>query len=407
MTRAKQHRWFLRFSQVASRLTVPLFLVGMLTAVWLGRQYASELDLSLFWGFGGCAVVGAYLIARRPYHVVSWILAAIGLLAGIGPAAEAYAAYTMTSSGVPSSLVVFGLWMNGWYWYLLLALIMFYLPLFFPDGHLPSRRWRLVLFTGTAGTAGIVLLSMFADTLVGQSAEYQVDNPIGIATVPPGENHLLFAPLSFLFAVGVLGSAASVVVRFLRSQGVERQQFKWFLFAVALVSSVPLLDILSLLNYVPELGQDLILSLGLGALPTSIAVAILRYRLYDIDFVIRKTLLYASLTAVLALVFFGSVTLLQTAFSTVSGRQSSLATVLSTLAIAALFNPLRQRFQNLIDRRFYRRKYNAQQVLAAFAKIARNEMAMETLGNEMQWVVKETMQPSHVSLWLSPVRGHE
>lgn len=193
----------------------------------------------------------------------------------------------------------------------------------------------------------------------------------------------------------------------------ERQQTKWVVSGLV-VALVGVFSVVGMGLTFPSASQPLLrlvayplITLSFLAIPLSLAVAILRYRLWDIDFFIRKTLLYVLLTTVLVLIYLGSVTVLQSIVSAVSGQQSALATVLSTLAIATLFNPLRQRIQNLIDCRFYRRKYDVQQVLNIFAQTVRDEVALETLGHELLRVVEETMQPAHATLWLRPMRESE
>lgn len=215
--------------------------------------------------------------------------------------------------------------------------------------------------------------------------------------------------LWFFFPVWALAGPTAQIYRYRRlSTGVQRQQIKWvivglcagimgFLFIV-LISGI--LNIKEGENAFIEVAINIGTYICISLIPISIGLGVLRYRLWDIDVIIRKTLVYTLLSAVLALVYFGSVTLLQSAVSAVSGQQSAVATVLSTLLIAALFTPLRRRVQNWIDRRFYRQKYDAQQVLAAFAVTARDETNLENLTKELQRVVGETMQPEEVGVWL-------
>jgi hypothetical protein len=301
----------------------------------------------------------------------------------------------MTARGVPDPLAVIGVWANGIYFYPLLALALICLPLLFPDGRLPSPRWRWLALLVAASIAIPVLAGAFRETLTGQEIPYQIANPIGIAGAPDVEDSaLLFGLLIAGLVIGLTGAVAAVIVRFRRSRGNERQQLKWFLYAVAFY------PLLLLPEQVPVVGE-LVLGFVLLLLPTAVGVAVLRYRLYDIDVVIRKTLVYTVLTVLLALVYFGAVILLQSLFGRLAGvEQSTLAVVISTLAIAALFTPLRRRVQDWIDRRFYRKKYDAQQVLAQFAQTARNETDLDALTAELTRVVQETLQPEHVSIWL-------
>jgi hypothetical protein len=233
----------------------------------------------------------------------------------------------------------------------------------------------------------------------------EVRNPLGLA---PFEGRLLEEGGVgwLLFPASVVLSATSMVVRFRRARGEERQQIKWFALAAAF-AAVGWVAIT--LTYGSEeslvvVGAQLLQLLSFLGIPLAVGIAILKYRLYDIDVVINRTLVYGSLTAALALVYLGGVAATQAIFRTLTGQghQPQLAVVVSTLAIAALFNPLRRRIQGFIDRRFYRRKYDARKTLEAFSAKLRNETDLEALNSELVGVVRETMQPAHVSLWLRP-----
>jgi hypothetical protein len=340
------------------------------------------------------AVVGALLVAKRPDNLVGWIMGAAALIVGVFPASETYAAYVMTTRGRPDALAVFGAWANGWYWYLLLALVFCYLPLLFPDGRLLSRRWLPVAVLPAIGIAGTMALGTLVETFRGQTFDYQIENPIGIEGLANVEDLRVFIVFGGFYAIGAVGAIASLALRFRRSRGTERQQLKWFLFATA-----PTLTIL-LEYYLPEFILSLAFSWLLLGLPAAIGIAVLRYRLYNIDLVINRTLVYAALTISLALVYLGSVAGLQRLLSPAVGEGNQLAVVASTLLIAALFQPLRRRVQSFIDRRFYRRKYDAQRVVADFSERLRDETELETLSEDLASVVGEALQPAHVSVWL-------
>jgi hypothetical protein len=201
-----------------------------------------------------------------------------------------------------------------------------------------------------------------------------------------------------------LACAAALFVRFRRARGVERQQIKWLFFASALFAVVYIPTFFTGSYTTANNIWDTLFVLGILAIPIAIAIAILRYNLYDIDLIIRKTLQYALLTGLLALVYFGSVVLLQSLVENLTGQQSQFVIVLSTLAIAALFNPLRLRIQDFIDRRFFRKKYDAEKMLANFAAIARDEVDMDKLTAALLGVVEETMQPESISLWFKKRR---
>lgn len=240
----------------------------------------------------------------------------------------------------------------------------------------------------------------FSDSLGVANGSWQLQNPIGF--IP--EQLSDFIGLPWVLGLGVLTLLcfASLFVRYRSAGVVERNQIKWLLYASGMFAVV----------YVPALVRgweesntdlfNLLIILTIIMIPVSISIAILRYRLFDIDILIRKTLVYGGLTITLGLVYFGGVILLQSLFEAMSGQGSPLAIVISTILIAALFNPLRKRIQNAIDQRFYRRKYNAEQALADFAATARSETDLEALTAQVEGIVEKTMQPEQVSLWLKP-----
>jgi hypothetical protein len=282
-----------------------------------------------------------------------------------------------------------------------------YLILLFPNGRLPSRRWRpLAWLSG----AVIVLVSVGIALAPGPVEELGgVRNPLGLEGAPWVAYAAVVLPL---LPVCILASAVSLVLRYRRSGGEERQQVKWIAFAASFVGLVALITVVSTLMFAPqsletpgtqpiwlELLQDVEL-LSLAGVPVAVGFAILRHRLYDIDFLINRALVYGPLTILLALVYAGGVGGLQAALRALTGQESTLAVVASTLAIAALFNPLRRRVQALVDRRFYRRKYNAAKTLAAFNARLRDETDLDTLGQDLMGVVRDAIQPEHVSLWL-------
>ncbi len=387
-------------------LVILLYAAGMGANLWLKsrlhlRDEFSLDNVMLFAGFGAFALVGALLVAKRPANLVGWIMATIALMVALFPAGDSYAAYVMTTRGHPDALAVLGAWVQSWYWYVLLALFLIYLPLVFPDGRLPSRRWLPPAILVGVGTLVIVVLGALNDTLTGQDVDYRIDNPIGIEGLAPVESLPIFGVLSAFLGIGILMAVSSVVVRFRRARGIERQQMKWFLYAASLMLTFPVMD------YLPNVLGSVVFNLVVIALPTAIGIAVLRYRLYDIDVVINRTLVYVALTVSLVLVYFGAVVSLQYLFRTLTGGESQLAVVASTLIIAALFNPLRTRVQAIVDRRFYRRKYDAAKTLETFGSRLRNETDLEDLSGHLLNVVRETMQPSHVSLWLKEMSGTE
>jgi hypothetical protein len=405
-------------ARVAGWLTVPLYVAGTCTFFLLERSAGLWSEATpvenvqgvvLDVGFGAFAVVGAILVAKRPTNLIGWIMAAVALMVAIFNAGGVYATYVMLTRGQPDALAVFGAWTANWYWFLMLALALIYLPLLFPDGRLPSRRWLPVAVLAGIAMLGFVLPRALAETLpVNEAPGYRIDNPIGIEGLGPIENlPILGVLLNGVLIVAFVGAAASVVVRLRRSVGVERQQMKWFAYVtVVFVGGSIVASAIGEVTGVRRLEDiSFVLSLvALVGLPIAVGVAILRYRLYDIDLIINRTLVYGSLTALLALVYFGGVATVQAIFRALTGQeqQPQLAIVVSTLVIAALFNSLRRRVQGFIDRRFYRRKYDARKTLEAFSAKLRDETDLDALNAELVGVVRETMQPAHVSLWLRP-----
>jgi MFS family permease len=401
------------FTLVVAWLVVLVYATGILLTIWLEHRLHVRddpllEDALLIAGFGAFAVVGALLVAKRPTNVVGWIMAAVALMVGLGLVGDAYAAYVMTTRSRPDALAVVGAWTQGWSWYLLLSLALIYLPLLFPDGRLPSRRWRPVAVLAGIGTLGMVIPGMLTDTLRGTIVGYKIDNPIGIEGLARVEKLPAYGVLSVLFlGVGVVGAVACLVVRFRRSRGIERQQMKWFVYAATLLLLYFVSILASDFDLLPEIVSGVVLGLALVALPTAIGTAVLKHRLYDIDVIINRTLVYGSLTALLVAVYFGGVATTQAVFRSLTGQeqQPQLAIVASTLVIAALFMPLRRRIQGFIDKRFYRGKYDAAKTLEAFSARLRDETDLDALNAELISVVRETMQPEHVSLWLRPDTG--
>ncbi len=375
------------------------YVAGIAANVWLDRLTAPSgdnpvEDAIVVVGFGMFAVVGALLVARRPGNPIGWILSVASLVV-LAAALEMYAAYAMTTRGRPDWLATFGVWVNSWYWLLFLGLVLVYLPLLFPDGRLPSRRWLPVAVVPGIALVVMVVLGALVDTLSGQDIDYQIENPVGIEGLAHVEDMpLVLGVLGVPLLVGCVGGVAAVAMRLRRSGSVERQQMKWFLYAAAPIPTFPITD------YLPDVVSGLLFGWILIGLPTAIGIAVLRYRLYDIDVVINRTLVYVTLTATLALVYFGGVAGLQRLLSPLTGEGNQLAVVASTLLIAALFGPLRRRVQGFIDRRFYRRKYDARKTLDAFSARLRGASDLDDLGGELLAVVGETVQPSHASLWL-------
>ena len=368
--------------------------VGVPLSVANGRF---EQDSSLLLAFAAFMVVGAVIVAHRPGNAVGWIFSAIGLLTAIGVLATEYAAYaSRTRPGSPPG-VVLAAWYSSWWWYPTLVLVLVFTPLVFPTGRLLSTRWRPVAVAAGVGTAVIITLSALQPTL--QNEDDPVRNPIGLAGIPDPEEGTLGAVLFGLLVVCAAAAAISVVLRFRRSQGVERQQLKWFTYAATLMVLFMLLS-----DYLlPQSGVvDAIYGFVVALVPVAAGVAVLRYRLYDIDRLINRTLVYGLLTALLGLVYAGVVLILGQVFGGVTEDPPGWAVAGATLAVAALFQPARRRIQAVVDRRFNRRKYDAAKTIQAFSTRLRDEIDLDTLSIELLAVVDQTMESTRVSLWLRP-----
>jgi hypothetical protein len=357
-------------------------------------------------------IVGALIASRRPRNPIGWLLLADGLLWMLINMTDYYGIYGVAQPGsVPFPLAVAAL--NEWLWVPAVGMFGTYLLLLFPDGRLPSRRWRpLAWLSG----AVILLLSATLALAPGSLENFgEGRNPFGLE----GHPWLADAALAILplFPLCIFASAVSLIMRYRRSGGETRQQIKWVALAAAFMGALYLAMMgfgfaMTFFAEDPYAGGvapswlENVMLLSFAGVPISVGFAVLKYRLYDIEIIINRALVYGSLTILLAGTYLGSVVSLQYAFRSITGGDSQLAVVASTLAIAALFNPLRRRIQHFMDRRFYRRKYDARKTLEDFSANLRNETNLENLNGDLVGVVRETVQPERVSLWLrEPGRG--
>jgi hypothetical protein len=359
----------------------------------------------------GCPVAAVLILRSQPRNRIGWLLMAIGLVWALcGSAADAYTRFALRtgpealpSAGV-AALMSTLVWVPG------VGLMGTFLLLLFPDGHLPSRRWRPVAWaSGFVITSVTITLALTPGKLeVGDAPNLQ--NPLGWAQAAPVLQSLQ-AGLIPLLPLCVVACATALVLRFRRSHGVERLQLKWLATAAAAVAGIYLLSIAGGVLTGAMFGgreqptwMDALDSLSFLAflcIPAAIGVAVLKHRLYDIDVVINRTLVYGSLTIGLGSVYIGSVLLLQLLLNSFTSG-SDLAVAGSTLAVAALFGPARSRIQTAVDRRFYRSRYDAARTLDEFAVRLRNELDLDAIGSDLSATVEETVRPAHVSLWLRP-----
>jgi hypothetical protein len=375
-----------------------LALALIACAVGFGTLSADVESISFPLATTASAVVGGLVASRRPVNPVGWLFLASATCNALQSATFAYATYGLITS--PGALPFAGAmaWVSEWTEPWGSALLLVVLPFFFPNGRLVSPGWRPVArLVFLASVVGIVLRALMPGVVVFGAS--RVANPMGVEALRP-----------FLEAIGpgmwygsILVAVASLMVRFGRSRGEERQQIKWLAWA-ALAIPVWFLTNAPIEAAVPNLFLVVDAVIVFALIPIAAGVAILRYRLYDIDLLINRTLVYGALTASLALVYFGGVTASQAIFRSFSGQQQQpqLALVVSTLVIAALFAPLRRRIQSFIDRRFYRRKYDAAKTLEAFGSRLRDQTNLDALSNDVVRVAETTVQPAYVSLWLRP-----
>ena len=337
--------------------------------------------------------VGVLVVMHVPVNPLGWMFLAIGLLVAglIGLTGQyAYEGLVQEPGSLPGAL--FTAWVYRWLWFPAVALILL-VPILYPTGRAPGRRWRVVL-NGLIGMVTVItIVIMFYPGPLDDGAPPLPDNPVGIGaleSVPGGD-----AIIGIAFFLLVVSAALAMIVRFRRSRGDERQQMKWMTFAAVFIAAgVIVPDLVG----IKDTG-DVFFAISISMLPIALGIAMLKYRLYDIDRLINRTLVYAALTIVLGAAYVGLVLGGQALFSSFAGG-SNLAIAASTLVVAALFLPVRSRVQHFVDRRFYRRRYDAQRTLEGFGARLREQVDLSALRTELDTVVTETMQPAHSSVWL-------
>jgi hypothetical protein len=355
-------------------------------------------------------VAGIVIATRQPANLIGWILLAIGagwaLLAGV----TGYADYgiRLHPGSLPGADIAAALTLTVWA--PPVGLTGTFLLLLFPDGHLPGRRWRWVAYVGAASTATCVVTALLDPGLLDDSVYGNTQNPMGVESL--GGVVAVLDYVVVVLAATMVASAASLVVRFRRAGQVEREQVKWLAAAAGLSAAIYFVDLCLGVMAGPgpepvwRLMIDNAFVLSLGLIPAAIGIAVLRYRLYEIDVIIRRTLVYTALVGCLALVYLAGVFGIQTAVRSVSGQSGTLAVTVATLVVAAAFQPLRARIQRAVDHRFYRGRYDAARTLEVFSGRLREQVDIETVSGEVLDVVRQTLQPAHASLWLrSPEAG--
>jgi hypothetical protein len=386
------------------RLAVALVVAsGALLAVAIAAEVDAPRDpstpiLGLFSfvvTIAAFAVVGGAIAVRRPGNPIGWLLVAIGLLFATVVASSSVSRWALETGALPRAV---GEWSGvvANIWVVALGLIGTQLPLRLPDGKLPSSRWRWF---------SRVSLLLIAVSLVGMAVQPGRVEGVAGTSNPIGSE--LLKPIATVFLLVIpcfIGGIAALVVRYRGADSHDRVQLRWIAFSGAVflciyIVTLSLSALLGLDEHSTEANtMNAVSEVAFAALPVGIGYAILRHRLYDIDALISRTLGYVLLTATLAGAYLGSVLLLQLVLS----PSSDLAIAGSTLAVAALFRPARARIQRAVDRRFFRRRYDAARTLELFGSRLRDEVDLEALGGELSAVVAHTMQPAHLSLWVRP-----
>jgi hypothetical protein len=388
------------------RAPLPLLLVAILAALLTFSaafvnsfvQPSSEDPLVFSFIFAvlvvGLGAMGSLLAILRPANRIGWLLLAAGILFSIGVVGSTYAAHSVQAAAGSWPLTVLAAWLSSWTFVVALGVVAIYIPLLFPTGRLTSPRWRWLALAGALGLFGGLAQAAFAPGPLSEVT--QIQNPVGIAGAGPVLGAMntissLLAPVVFVLVV------VSVVQRYRRGTSTERDQIKWFLYPAA-VSAVGIGIGLTGMSVV----GDAAWVIGLGAmalLPIAIGIAILRHRLFDIDVIINRTLVYGGLTAVLVGVYVVSVLLLEQLLSPFTA-DSGLAVAASTLGVVALFQPLRRRIQAGVDRRFYRSRYDAARVVSLFTGRLRDQVELTHLTDELSRSISDALQPTSVSVWL-------
>jgi hypothetical protein len=352
-------------------------------------------------------VTGIVIAQRQPANPIGWLLLAIGAGWGLLAGATGYADYGLRlhPGSLPAADVAALITATAWA--PPVGLTGTFLLLLFPGGALPGQRWRWVAYAGSAALAGCIAVGL-DPTLLKDGSYSRTPNPVGIDGLDA-----VFAVLQYsvlVLAVVMILSAASLVVRFRCAGPVEREQVKWLAAAAGVSAGIYFVDLsisVAAGGSGPEPAWRLVLDntfvVSLGLIPIAIGIAVLRYRLYEIDVIIRRTLVYAALVSALALLYFACVFGIQAAVRSVSGQSGTLAVTVSTLLVAAAFQPLRARIQRGVDHRFYRGRYDAARTLESFSGRLREHVEIDAVSGEVLDVVRETLRPAHATLWIRPV----
>ena len=386
-----------------------VYVVGLASMILLSDSLLKDAEgIAFTAAFGAFPAVGLVIMLKRPENPLGWVFCLIGLLAGMGLFSWSYSEYSYYTREEPLPLSLAIAWAGSWFWYPLMGSILILPLLLFPDGLL-SRRWRPVLWLAIAVLVAVTVVTATPKTFVAGENDpgdegLTLENPYGLYEIDAAVDDLPVMQVFWFLLLGLtLLGVLSLILRFRRSSGRERLQMKWFTYAAAIMVTN-----LAIGSFIPTFDSSFvsgtIFVVTIAAFPLTCGIAIVKHQLYEIDVIINRTLVYGGLTTVLVGLYLGTVFVLQQLLSGFT-QESDLAVAGSTLLVAAAFRPLRIRVQGFIDRRFYRGKYDAQQTLENFSSRLRDDVDLHHLSHDLADVVRETMQPAHVSVWLRAARS--
>ena len=385
-------------TRVLASALLALFVGGVIASGALRFYAHSGLEDAVLIPFAAFAFVGWLVAFRRPSNPVGWVFLLVGALTGMGAWTEPLINLALDRGWHFHGVLLFAAWYQIWYWYPLLFLSTAYTVLLFPNG-LPSRRWRPLLVVMTLGLSVITIASALQPTItVGDKPDsVDVPNPIGVGHYKGDiESSPLFAVGGFVLAACMVAAVVSLVVRFRRSRGIVRAQLKWYALSGAGLVGQMLLSIF-VHPYERSSVSGAVFVIVLTAVPVACGLAIFRYRLYDIDRIVSRTVSYAVVTGLIVAMYVGVVALVDG----VLGSSSTVAVAASTLAAAAAFQPLRKRVQRTVDRRFDRAAYDARRTVERFSSALRDEVDVDAVRDDLLTTVTFAVAPTSVSIWLA------